>query len=191
MSNRKIIIRRAARNKNFSSGELGAQTGTRRITISGTGQLNAPLLTVEGAEQFLQNAIRQQDGWNFVNFDFAQVGNISITGKRQFSVNVVADVPAAYTNQQHLDEFVSILNTYALDYLIGSTKGISDLKLKISGVDADGTQKTLSAGNPDLDEIKKKASEGDFFATLATTLGISIPIATGLTAIALILILKR
>lgn len=170
------IIYHAAK-RNGYSGELGDDvSGTRRVMIVGTGQINVPLLTVEGTEQYLQNIFSQQDGWRIVNFDFAQVGSISLTGKRQFSINVVADVPAAFTNQQHLDEFISRLNSYSLDFLVGDTKGISDLYVKISGVDADGVQKTLNAGNPDIPDIKKK-NEDDFLTTLAKSLGVSIPVA--------------
>jgi hypothetical protein len=188
----KIIKIYQVNNRRSFAGQLGA-AAPRRVTITGAAQLNVPLLTVEGAEQFLQDVFQNEDGWRIINFDFAQKGSMSLNGKRQFSINVEVDAPGEYSNADHLNEFIARLNSYALNYGIGSTKAVSDISVTITGADIDGQVRTNSAGNQNLKQIKddNDKESNDFLSLFATALGVSIPVAAVGGGLLLILMLRR
>lgn len=112
-------------------------SSTRRIHVTGTARLYSTFQTVEGAESYLKQKFIAA-GWKLYNFDFTQTG---YTFSISFDIDISADVSNAYTNQQQLDFVSSVFNNYIINLGVTQSKGITDLRLQISGNDAPGASR--------------------------------------------------
>lgn len=163
------MIYRKPNNSNFS-GELGADaSGMRRIVVTGTGTVESWLATVEQAETYLRGQLAAQGGWDIVNFDFRQTSWTRISGL-DFSINITANVPNAYSNKDHLDFLARLMNDYVINYFIGQSQGITNLRLQAD----DGTS------------VGQKPPEDNIFLKLFGAGGLTIGAVAGIAIIYLL-----
>jgi hypothetical protein len=127
---RRIIKVYISKTPDSFSGELG-QSATRRINIVGTANVGSTGLEgVSGIGAALRQAFENQ-GWFFSNFEFSGGGLFSDT----VSINLTADVPNQYSNQDHLDQAYRILNNYQLSSGVTSWRPLGRVNLTLTGAD--------------------------------------------------------
>jgi hypothetical protein len=124
----KVYISKA---QNNFGGELG-QSAMRRINIVGTANLvgSTGLEGASGIAAALRRRFASQ-GWLLSNFDFTGGGLFSDT----VNINLTADVPGQYSNQQHLDQAYAILNNYELSSGITKWRPLNRVYLTLTGAE--------------------------------------------------------
>lgn len=88
--------------------QLGA-AATRQIEIVGTGKVRTYGESVDGLENVIAEALKNQGGWRIYNLDFRQTDWFSLDGM-DFDVNIKAEVPNEYTNDNHVNFVSGVIN---------------------------------------------------------------------------------
>lgn len=212
----KIYIKKNFGNSYSGSGQLGQDAAKRIVTITGTATYNEPVFrTLEGVRQNMKAQFEERSGWRIINL--AIVPNGSFTGFRAVpaGINLTAEVPGEYSNQDHLNEAYARFNGYGIT-AISTVYPFTNVSLSITGADKPNYVPPVSttitgtptptpapkAGNnstgyfPTAEEIaaamKGVAPAGtDLLSTLSTYFGVGVPI-VAVAGIAIVVVaLKR
>lgn len=190
-----VIIRKS---NNFT-GELGAG-GTRLLTFTGSGTLNTFGTGLASFKTTLLHAI-ERSGWQIINLSVEDTGSLwNFDGAiRPFSITLVANVPDAYTNQQHYNELVRLINSFSAMFGGGGSR-VNQLQIEFTGDDKPGARpaqvipattyavnKNPNSGKKDdskMPELPKLPDLSDFFnpvkmfgiagLTIGTVAGVAI-----------------
>lgn len=112
----------------------------RRLKITGSavyhqGALSAiGLFTLRDIQDWLRRSLVVSGGWVNVSVSFQDTSGNRFFCPCPFAINIEADVPAAYSNREHLDFVGSALASYVVSILgVNQTRGagVSDIRLQV------------------------------------------------------------